>query len=43
MKKETKEKIKMALAIIGIIIGSMIALELLRIFMWACYEAGIPM
>lgn len=43
MKAETKEKIKMVLVIIGIIIISFIALELLRAFMWACYYAGIPM
>ena len=43
MKQKTKEKIKMALVIIGIIIGGVIALELLRAFMWACYYAGIPM
>lgn len=43
MKRETKEKIYMVLILIGIIIGCAIALELLRIFMWACYDAGIPM
>ncbi len=33
----------MALIIVGMIIIAFIALTLLRWFMWACYEAGIPM
>ena len=42
-KLTTKEKIKMTLVIIGIIAACVVVLELLRLFMWACYYAGIPM
>lgn len=42
-KFTAKEKIKMALAIIGIIAGCAILLKLIHMFMWACYDAGIPM
>lgn len=42
-KLTTKEKIKMAIVIIGIIAACAVGLELLRMFMWACYYAGIPM
>lgn len=43
MSEQTKEKIYMALAVLGFVTGCVMFFELLKWFMWACFEAGIPM
>lgn len=41
--KNFKEKLKIGLIFVGMAVIAYILLYLLRWFMWACYEAGIPM
>ncbi len=43
MREETKEKICVALAVLGFTVGCVTIIELLRWFLWACYEAGLQM
>lgn len=38
-----KQALKTAAAIAGMIAAAWVAFELLRAFMWVCYDAGIPM
>lgn len=43
MKQTTKDKIYMALALLGMAAVWIIIIEAVRVFMWACYYTGIPM
>lgn len=43
MTEKTKERVLTTLAIVGMIAAGLIFWELVRVFMWMCYEAGIPM
>lgn len=43
MTEKVKERALTALAIVGMIAAGIIFWELVRAFMWMCYEAGIPM
>ena len=41
--KKIKERAWTLLIIVGIISGAFLFVEAVRIFLWACFEAGIPM
>ncbi len=43
LSSKTKRKVKAVLEVVAIIIAAAIIVELLRLFMWMCYAAGIPM
>lgn len=42
-KKGIKDRVFTVMAIIGIVVACFALWELLIVFMWMCYEAGIPM
>lgn len=42
-KKEIKDRALTALAIVGMVAAGVMFWELVRVFMWICYDAGIPM